>query len=104
MRSVDMSTPIKNPYGKDFQPEPLTLESVCYTALAAGLEEDRMQTLQQRLEIAKLMDRVTKGGQVELSAADIVTLETRIAKAFTNAWILGRAVDLLEPTQQEAKP
>lgn len=95
MAKRDLTTPILDLDGKDFQPEPLTLGKVCFSAAAATLQQDANIAVDKKLKLFGLSKKAHAGGVQEFSAEEIALLKERIALVFSTI-VMGISFELLE--------
>jgi len=81
--------------GTDF-PERVTLGAVCFAAATAPLPEDERKGLEEKMALYRLASRISVGGEMDMSAEDLVLLKDRIGKSIKFIELIGRTIDLLE--------
>lgn len=83
-------------------PEPMTLGLVCYTALNAGMMDEKSYAKsRERYELMIRLYGSAGGGEQDVIAKQVTLLQDLIAKVWSPL-IVGRAGDLLEPKQPES--
>lgn len=93
---VDLDTKLLDPHGKESSDQ-ATVGTASYSALSAPLPEDQGMSMDQKLKIYRLVQKVAAGGKADLSAEEITTIKSRAAKALPMVWF-GALADLLDPT------
>lgn len=87
--------------GKDCDPpmwpEPMTLGECCYLALRGASQQDQTSGLEQKLKLHKLMKKILKDNEADLTAEEVALLKDRIGRMFLSAEIVGVAADMLDP-------
>jgi len=90
----DLDVVLKDAYGKTFKDE-LTLGEAMALAIAARLPEDAHQTLEQRMVLYRLLQRVIQGGVQEFEAGELDTIKRRGVSDFQLTG-LGAMADALD--------
>ena len=87
--------------GRDKELSPiLTLRSVCLNALGATLPADREAPIEEKMERLDLGEMIYKNDVVDLTAAEIVTLQERANAFYLSSQIAAQAHRLLEPSTE----
>ena len=81
--------------GEEFE-DKATLKQLCFGALSAPLDDDPRMPIDKKMKQYGLIQKVHKGGEVDLTAEEIALIKERAAKAFKNIIVFGRLVDALE--------
>lgn len=88
----------------DFDGKPFgdnaTLKSVVFMVLSGQLEGDDKAPLDQRLKQYALVQKIHKGGVVDVSAEDITLIKTRAPKCLSLI-AMGRLCEMLEQEYHE---
>lgn len=79
---------------------PFTLCAALFRAMNTTFDSDNGMPAEKQRSLYLLTMKVAPGGEVDLSAEDIVLLKERVSKAF-HFMIVGRCHDLLDPTTEE---
>lgn len=72
-----------------------TLKNVVFAAVTQPMEEDRAQSVEEKLKCYSIAQRVFAGGEVELTAEEITLIKARIGRLFP-VLIVGQAFRMLE--------
>lgn len=81
--------------GSAFEDKP-TLQAICLTAVTMPLKQDETLSLNQKLELYRLAQRIVATNEVDLTSEEVSLLKERVGKVFNNITIIGRVVDILE--------
>lgn len=73
-----------------------TLKTVVFMAVTTPLQADQHDSVDQKIRLYTLAQKVYQGGEVDLSAEDISLIKDRIGKVFNHVVVIGRAFELLE--------
>lgn len=84
--------------GKDFG-DKATLKMVCFGAISTPMQEDAAIPMDKRLRQYALLQKINAGGEVDLTADDMVLIKERAAKLYP-ILVFGRLVDALESEPQ----
>ncbi len=77
-----------------------TLKSMSFLVLTAPLEEDNKAPLDARMKLYGLIQKVHKGGVLDVTAEEIASIKTRAAKVLT-ILAVGALCELLEKEPKE---
>ena len=77
----------------------ITLKSICINAALGHTESERLSG-EQKLNLYELAIKIRKGGVIDLTAEEIVTLKDRIGKLYY-ALVVGQGFDMLEGKEQK---
>lgn len=91
----DFNAPLKNLDGEPFE-DLETLHRIALFACTTVLPKDQHQSMEEKIKLYGLAQKIHPGGEIELTAEQIVLLKTRIAAFPLSPIAIGRAIDLLE--------
>lgn len=80
------------------QANEVTLKTACFRALNTTIEGDDRLVDDEKIKMYLLAGKIAKGGDVDLSADEVVLLKKRIGRAFTYIAV-GRCFELLDPKE-----
>ena len=92
----NLDTPILQLDGTEFA-DKATLGTVCFSAVVAVIPDDQNSEIYQKIALYNLAKILAIGGEVDLTAEDIVLLKERVGKVISNVVAIGRVFELLEP-------
>jgi hypothetical protein len=76
---IDFDVKLKDPMDKEFS-DGATVKAAAYAALSSQIQEDQMMSMDQKLKLYRLTQKIAPGGVIDLPAEDIATIKTRAAK------------------------
>lgn len=89
--------PLKETPEKDF-----TLGAACCTALLNPFSDEQNLDPKEKFNRYKLAQKISDGGERDLSVEDVATLKKLIGKAFPPL-VVGRCYDILDPESPKIK-
>jgi hypothetical protein len=91
----DLAQELKNPYGKPFEPEAITLEQTCFQAVSAALPTDQALPVPDKLKLYRVAQKISAGGVVDFSVEELTLIKERIGKTWSTL-VIGAAFDILD--------
>lgn len=83
--------------------KPATLRAIIQQALGGHVKGDDGMSDDERYKLFRLGKRLN-AEEVNLSAAEIVTISNRVSKHYASAYVYGQVKDLLEPPVDDDQP
>lgn len=80
--------------GVNGQPIKATWKDLILDALSQVQEEDRKAPISQRRERAELLTRISKGGDIELSGAELTAIDNAVSVSFGNYQVIAGILEL----------
>lgn len=85
---------MKDAKGEEFA-DKATLGTAIYASLQAQLPTDAGTSLEAQMKRYRLLQRVGKGGEIDVTAEEISMIKDRVSKAFPIS-VVGAVVDIVE--------